>query len=514
MPGSAKVPMGSTKSAGAAVSTTAKGGGSATSSNPFAANLTRTSPATVVWLHENFEAADGVSLGRSTLYAHYEHHCANVLIEKVNAASFGKLIRSVFPNLKTRRLGTRGNSKYHYYGIAAKAGSKLTFEADQVGGPHHRYQRGSEVAPAPKAKGKAKATAADEEGEAEMSAIDAGLAEYINVEESLPDFPPMSSTPDLEATDDFSKPYHAHCKDVLKALCEANFFGKHGVQEKWNQFWGQIAPHFRGMLSSEAGISHFDRCNAVFFDTLHNALVTDVLCGMPDDLTKEIRHFAKSMARWLKEAMEGYSEELVECQMVRVRTFARTLRRYTSVNHLGQAAQDVFKDSIKTQLMLQDLTRIDLKAVTVQAQAVCNCSADTVERLEREFKQGLNVPYSLEQWLIWMQRVLKDAVADSENPEKEARQFLLSWTFYSSVIIRDLTLRSAKSFGSFHLMRLLCDEFIMFLVEQLVAKGVEILDMVPAACARARPIEIGALDSQTTEVCSVGNPDDAKLDVL
>ena len=53
-------------------------------------------------------------------------------MEPVNAASFGKLIRSVFPNLKTRRLGTRGNSKYHYYGIRVKDESNLIFAPDQV----------------------------------------------------------------------------------------------------------------------------------------------------------------------------------------------------------------------------------------------------------------------------------------------------------------------------------------------------------------------------------------------
>ncbi|XP_039551591.1 MHC class II regulatory factor RFX1-like, partial [Passer montanus] len=40
-------------------------------------------------------------------------------------ASFGKLIRSVFMGLRTRCLGTRGNSKYHYYGLRIKAGSPL-----------------------------------------------------------------------------------------------------------------------------------------------------------------------------------------------------------------------------------------------------------------------------------------------------------------------------------------------------------------------------------------------------
>lgn len=35
---------------------------------PFSQTVTRTSPAIVVWLQEHFVAADGVSLGRSTLY--------------------------------------------------------------------------------------------------------------------------------------------------------------------------------------------------------------------------------------------------------------------------------------------------------------------------------------------------------------------------------------------------------------------------------------------------------------
>ena len=41
------------------------------------------------------------------------------------------MIRSVFVGLRTRRLGTRGNSKYHYYGIRIKPGSALAKSVDQ-----------------------------------------------------------------------------------------------------------------------------------------------------------------------------------------------------------------------------------------------------------------------------------------------------------------------------------------------------------------------------------------------
>lgn len=64
-------------------------------------------PSQIQWLLENYETAEGVSLPRCTLYNHYLRHCAANKIDAVNAASFGKLIRSVFIGLKTRRLGTR-----------------------------------------------------------------------------------------------------------------------------------------------------------------------------------------------------------------------------------------------------------------------------------------------------------------------------------------------------------------------------------------------------------------------
>ncbi|VDM81978.1 unnamed protein product, partial [Strongylus vulgaris] len=60
-----------------------------------------------------------------TFYLPILRHCHEHKLDAVNAASFGKLIRSVFNGLRTRRLGTRGNSKYHYYGIRIKADSPL-----------------------------------------------------------------------------------------------------------------------------------------------------------------------------------------------------------------------------------------------------------------------------------------------------------------------------------------------------------------------------------------------------
>lgn len=94
--------------------------------------------------------------------------------------------------------------------------------------------------------------------------------------------------------------------------------------------------------------------------------------------------------------------------------------------------------------------------------------------MENEFKAALQQQNSLEQWASWLRLVVDGALKEFEGRPafpKAARQFLLKWSFYSSMVIRDLTLRSAASFGSFHLIRLLYDEYMFFIVEHKVAEA-------------------------------------------
>lgn len=55
----------------------------------------------------------------------------------INAASFGKAVRAAFPGIKNRRLGHRGNSKYHFVSIRPT----LAIEAQRLNefGEHHGY---------------------------------------------------------------------------------------------------------------------------------------------------------------------------------------------------------------------------------------------------------------------------------------------------------------------------------------------------------------------------------------
>ena len=71
----------------------------------------------MIWLRSMCKTAKN-SVPRNRVYAHYARRCGTERVTPLNPASFGKLVRVIFPGIQTRRLGVRGESKYHYVDLA------------------------------------------------------------------------------------------------------------------------------------------------------------------------------------------------------------------------------------------------------------------------------------------------------------------------------------------------------------------------------------------------------------
>ncbi|XP_064296405.1 DNA-binding protein RFX2-like [Phalacrocorax carbo] len=173
-------------------------------------------------------------------------------------------------------------------------------------------------------------------------------------------------------------------------------------------------------------------------------------------------------------AMSELPPEIVRAKVGVVSAFAQTLRSYASLNHLAQATRAVLQNTSQINQMLGDLNRVDFTNVQEQASWVCQCEEGMVQKLEQACKLTLQQQSSLDQWASWLDNVVTHVLKHHEGTPsfpKAARQVLLKWSFYSSMAIRDLTLRSAASFGSFHLICLLCDESVFYLVEHRVAQA-------------------------------------------
>ncbi|XP_060830527.1 DNA-binding protein RFX2 isoform X3 [Bombus pascuorum] len=463
-----------------------------------AANMThatRVSQATVHWLLENYETADGVSLPRSTLYNHYLRHCSENKLDPVNAASFGKLIRSVFLGLRTRRLGTRGNSKYHYYGIRVKPSSPLVM-LNEDGTPRQQHGTNSQTKRFKFVNQKQDTTYENNAHSNTNISSNNSPPQYHQylgeASGAIPEFPEIivghgSSLPEdctLEDIDTFRSIYREHCEAFLDAVLNFEFAT---VESLWREFWRSQDNNNGDECEEEKYLSktklyQMCKCSEVqdfirkvdytFYQNLVEVLMPNVLRPIPSSLTQSIRNFAKGLESWLTSAMADCPEEMTQIKLTAVSAFAQTLRRYTSLNHLAQAARAVLQNSSQINQMLADLNRVDFHNVQEQASWVCQCDYAMIQRLEADFKVTLQQQNSLEDWAIWLKSVVTQVLKPFEEKPtfaKAARQFLLKWSFYSSMVIRDLTLRSAASFGSFHLIRLLYDEYMFYLIEHQVA---------------------------------------------
>ncbi|RMC16373.1 hypothetical protein DUI87_06700 [Hirundo rustica rustica] len=295
------------------------------------------------WLLDNYETAEGVSLPRSTLYNHYLRHCQEHKLDPVNAASFGKLIRSIFMGLRTRRLGTRGNSKYHYYGIRVKPDSPL-----------NRLQEDMQ---------------------------------YMAMRQQ-----PMQQK--------------QRYKPMQKVDGVADGFTGSGQQTGTSVEQTVIAQsqHHQQFLDASRVLPEFGEVE---------------ISSLPDGTTFED----------IKSLQSLYREH---CEVAAVSAFAQTLRRYTSLNHLAQAARAVLQNTSQINQMLNDLNRVDFANVQEQASWVCQCDDNMVQRLETDFKMTLQQQSTLEQWAAWLDNVMMQALKPYEGRPsfpKAARQFLFKMVF-------------------------------------------------------------------------------------
>ncbi|KAG0669242.1 hypothetical protein C6P45_003958 [Maudiozyma exigua] len=68
----------------------------------------------LLWLMRNCKAETNSYVPRSRIFSQYASSCAKSTLKPLSQATLGKLIRTIFPDITTRRLGMRGQSKYHY----------------------------------------------------------------------------------------------------------------------------------------------------------------------------------------------------------------------------------------------------------------------------------------------------------------------------------------------------------------------------------------------------------------
>ncbi|XP_064597027.1 regulatory factor X 4-like [Liolophura sinensis] len=419
------------------------------------ASRPHSTPLTLKWLEENYELAEGVCIPRSTLYYHYLDYCERNDTQPVNAASFGKIIRQQFPQITTRRLGTRGQSKYHYYGIGVRESSPyydLVYSA-----------KGAQLSC---------------DGKKDPVKQIVAYSPRSKLGTLLPDFPELKDIK-LPANIEESKVvtflmmYRAHCQRILDTVIRANF---DEVQSFLLHFWQGMPQHIIPILDSQTIATLVGVCDSVLYKAIASVLMPTVFQPLPDSLTQVIRRFAKQLDEWLRTALQGLPAKLIKIKFDLARRFAQVLRRQTSLNHLCVAARSVIHNAEITSQMLDDWLNIDLSSIVKQTLYTMDQYSEKdhqiIFNLCKELEQLFEDQAPIESYIAWLDSMVDRCVASPSNRRpgilrKLARQFLLMWSCFGTRVIRDMTLYSAPSFGSFHLLHLMFDEYVLYLVENL-----------------------------------------------
>ncbi|CAD5211382.1 unnamed protein product [Bursaphelenchus okinawaensis] len=491
----------------------------------------RTPRATLDWLNEHYEQYEGSSLPRCTLYEHYQKHCQESGLEPVNAASFGKLIRSVFKGLRTRRLGTRGNSKYHYNGIRIKLSSPLN---DHVSA--EEYNRMHPNSGQPRAPRRLTNAASSNRSSSSASSnsyqhkIDPSFNERGQFPNEMAYDPltiaqqeadllrpvtpppvqqagdvlpkehyvlgdgqvPIVTLEDLEAlqpalnainmtTDSvqgFVEMYTENSSAFLNAMKELGFTQ---VDRIWSSFWNAEKTTKSGLSREEITllcslpqiVKFIYSMDVAVYQVAFEILIPNVLSPYFKFLYEEFRMFNANVSTTLKKILVDVPPPVQHVKLKACSLLTYALKRHMWINHFATSAREqVLNEAQTVQLMYKEFCKIELAP---EAAWVTQCDPDLVRTIVSDFKDKLFSHSTMEEWAQWIEKVLDQVMAKYHDkaPEvqvKVAKKFMLRWSFYTDALIRDLTLKGAKSFGSFHLIRHLYGEYMLHLIVVRMAK--------------------------------------------
>ncbi|XP_022097820.1 DNA-binding protein RFX6-like, partial [Acanthaster planci] len=401
---------------------------------------------TLLWLNENYERAEGVCLPRCVLYTHYLDLCKKRIFTPAGAATFGKIIRQMFPKLTTRRLGTRGQSKYHYYGIGIKKSSIY----------YHSVYSGKGLSRFSESKVKT-------EGSARKFSLSSKSGTL------LPDFPTAGNLviPDdisSEKVETFLLMYQTHCQRILDTIVSSNF---EEVQNFLLHFWQGMPKHMQSLLSSDVIIDVIALCDSVLYKVLTDVLIPCTIQDIPEGLSFDIRTFAKKIPVWLDSSLDQMCEKLRARKMKVLSSFVRSLRRQMSFVQLAQTARSVLLSQETVSQMTRDLAELNISGNMTHAD-VSQSAFSAAKTVLQEFKGLLAKQAPLEAYVEWtdslIDRFVLQKISGSDCADLSS-SFMLQWSFFTSKILRDLTLQRASSFGSLHLIHMMLTEYAFLVVE-------------------------------------------------
>ncbi|KAM9264965.1 LOW QUALITY PROTEIN: DNA-binding protein RFX8 [Cariama cristata] len=322
---------------------------------------------------------------------------------QVNPASFGKLIRLVFPGLGTKRLGTRGNTRCEV----------------------NLWQFSHKVP--------------------SWDGLALGLLEARR--QSVSDKLMWTKVVPL------ANEYYSHCQDIWHMVRNSEL---DKVEDCIMSFWRSLQPERLALMSLPDVCQLFKNYDRQLFKEMENILLHDFLEEVPVQHVKSIRLLSKNAELWLLNALGKFPLPLQTSKCNEVTVFIK-LTRKTDLSNLAKTMRTVLNSNSKVTVLRSDLHAVIHQGFLDVPGNLFQKKFRNLEELQNNIElKCLNDLMSLlaastDIWVLHcVYSNLQAFVIQPSRSKEEFRKlvnFQLRWNFLLSAVSKAMTLHYRDRFG-------------------------------------------------------------------
>eukprot|EP00794_Sanderia_malayensis_P016967 gene16967-18676_t len=397
------------------------------------------------WLENNYEYKQDSYLQRFSLYTHYLSFC------KENC--FVPIIRRKFPFLTTKRLGTRGQSKYHYFGIGIKPSSKYNVKL-ACGKGLTKFTSSSARVGKDKKKGP----------------LDAILHGFPKVWRT----PGKDLSKALVKVELFLVMYKAHCQRILDTVIGANF---KDVETFLLHFWHRMPEHVSKFLDIDAISEVVTVCDTILFKKLIDVLIPDSMKTVQESFNSEVTNFTNNFLPWLDICLINAPKKLAAAKMNVAKTYIKLIQRHLSFLQFAKASERILSCDDERTKIIDDLEETDFDEVfgmikgkqKPQKPSICKTLIDFKDMMILLMKQSSVEAFVAELDNLLYDCTIKPADCSKTDFKQHFSEFILQWSKSTELLMKILTLKNTDCLDSFHQLNAIAMEYMLLVAENGIA---------------------------------------------
>ncbi|KAF2637782.1 hypothetical protein P280DRAFT_520911 [Massarina eburnea CBS 473.64] len=462
----------------------------------------------MLWLRTACTTVKDASVPRNRVYSKYAETCGDKRVTTLNPASFGKLVRVIFPGINTRRLGVRGESKYHYVDLALHeeldGGSRPVMEPS--GAMSRRNSRRQEsIAPMVNMNTSHPPPAADTASfpnpdlsslpmnpsqgrvfaepysQAFHSSNNRTASDYVydlqfpsedllaapdDLTISLPDIHPyLPAKYDEDAANALVALYRSHCTSLVDAVrfCKEKQFFK-----LYTSLHGTLTIPVQKLFAMPELAPWIKECDWMMYQKMVRNVSQLTLQVAPPAVLKFLDNIGKMLHGHISATFSALPTHVLEAKLEPATLFAHLLRQMLRVNSTAHAAAVALTVDNQREAMWSDWqSYVKIKRV-MENVLPQTCALETVFHiLANEVRDMLipawsGLPSAPEETVI--DRISAFLIRlPSRFPNASARTILLCINALGSAAMREITVENGVSFQGWWLTKVFIDEYAHWL---------------------------------------------------